>query len=77
MADKYCEEIQHALNNTREECKASHDGRHRTVPKLGSCTGYLCKCCNKEIDLICQVCSKPKIECKSWNPYYLSCEECL
>lgn len=75
--NNYSDEVKYAINNTKEKCKASHDNRHRPVQKLGSCTGYICKSCNKEIDRVCQVCSKLRTECKVWNAYYGSCEECL
>ena len=35
---------------TKTKCKGSHDGKHRLIRKLGSITGYVCKCCCKEIE---------------------------
>lgn len=29
--------------------RGSHNGEHRPIQKMGSKTGYICKCCNKEI----------------------------
>jgi hypothetical protein len=34
----------------KTECKGSHDGKHRPTPRMGSRTGYICKCCSKEIE---------------------------
>lgn len=62
--------------NTKEKCKASHDGLHRQIEQMGSVTGYICKCCNKEIYELCQVCNKSKKE-GIWNSYYHTHEECL
>ncbi len=67
----------HAIQNTKEECKGSHDGRHRPSEKMGSITGYVCKCCSKEVERSCQKCNKIQSECIDWNDYYLCCEECL
>ena len=69
--------LDHAIHNTREECKGSHNGIHRPVEKLGSITGYICSCCSKEIEKSCQICNKPKSKCIDWNDYYGSCEGCL
>lgn len=67
----------HALKNTKEECKSSHNGKHRPIEKIGSITGYICKCCSKEIERTCETCNTAKSECIDWNDYYGSCEECL
>jgi len=31
-------------------CKGTRDGKHMLIQKIGSKTGYICKCCNKEIE---------------------------
>lgn len=33
-----------------DPCEGSHDGKHRPIRKMGSSTGYICKCCRKEIE---------------------------
>lgn len=35
------------LDNNR--CRGTHDGKHRLIQKVGSKTGYICSCCNKEV----------------------------
>jgi len=67
----------HAIKNTKQKCTGSHNGIHRPIQKMGSITGYICRSCNKEIENLCQVCRKPKSECKDFNDYYIACEECL
>lgn len=69
--------LTHAIENTKEECKGSHNGRHVLIEKMDSITGYICSCCRKEVDKICQIYNKPKSECTDFNEYYNSCEECM